>query len=591
MKPGILIFLAVFLFSLKSQSQPAVGCDTLDINQVEARINSNGTHFAVPNSAPCYRIPKSSGLNTLYSMSLWFGGLDLLGQLYLSAEANSLKDFQPGPVSLDYTGSFMQQWDKVWKLSRSAVQYHVSHWNQTGYTPIPEILDWPGNGDTANGQLKSIAPYKDVNGDGYYTPMQGDYPLIPGDEAIFFVYNDDLNPANGLSALNLKLEIRGMAYAFHCPEDSALMYTTFFHYDILNRSGRNYHNFTLGIYADPDIGFSGDDYFGCDVGRSTFYAWNGDNFDGYSNWGYGYNPPAQGITLLQGPICNPDGMDNPAFDTTQLTCGAAVNGTGFGDQVADNEHLGLTGFMGFENSKTGPLKIPETVLDYYYYLQLRCTDGMNLMYGGGGHPSLGATGPVCRFMYPGLSDPCNWGTAGILPAGYTTGGGGSGPPWTGEAIGKDPDNSRCLGITGPITFETYTQRSLDLALVSGRSFTDTTSAAAIPVMLNRTDKIREYFSNGLTPCGQWYAGIEKKPERKSPEIHIFPNPAKSTLNIEYNGKKTSTAFSIINMVGLEVLAGKLKSGVTLNFSTEELPSGIYFLKTDGDLIRKFIISK
>lgn len=591
MKSALLVCFTVMLFSLKGQCQPAVGCDTLDINRVEARINSNGTHFAVPNAASCYRIPKSTSLNTIYNMSLWFGGLDIFNAFYLSAETYTLPDFQPGPVSLDYTGPFMQQWDRVWKLNRTEVNYHVSHWNQTGYIPIPEILEWPGNGDTANGQTEVIAPYKDVNLDGKYTPMQGDYPLIPGDQAIFFVYNDDLNPTLGLSAQNLKVEVRGMAYAFDCPTDSALMYTTFFHYDIVNRSNRDYYTCSFGLYADPEIGFSGDDYIGCDVGRSTFYAYNGKNTDGFGNQGYGKYPPAQGFTLLKGPLSDPDGLDNPAFDSTQLTCGYAVNGTGFGDQIPDNEALGLTGFMAFQNTKTGPQKIPETLMEYLYYLQGIWADGTPLSYGGYGHPAMGATGTTCRFMYPGTSDACNWGTQGILPAGYTTGGGGSGPPWTEAALKNNPDNCRGLGISGPFTFHSGDVKSLDLALISGRNYADTGSQAALPILFSRIDNIRAYFRQGQTPCGQWYAAVEKKPERKSPEFRLFPNPAKSTLNIEYSGKNPSPAFSVINMVGLEVLRGRLKSGTTLSYTTEDLPSGIYFFRTEGDIIRKFIISK
>ncbi len=55
-------------------------------------------------------------------------------------------------------------------------------------TPIP-ILEWPANGNPfakgAGGVAlvvnHDLAPFVDVNGDGKYNPLLGDYPAMKGD--------------------------------------------------------------------------------------------------------------------------------------------------------------------------------------------------------------------------------------------------------------------------------------------------------------------------------------------------------------------------------------------------------------------------
>ncbi len=73
-------------------------------------------------------------------------------------------------------------WTRVWKLSKQEIEYHQTHWWETGYQPVETILTWPGNGYTTNEQMYKIAPFYDNNNDGVYNPTNGDYPVIKGDE-------------------------------------------------------------------------------------------------------------------------------------------------------------------------------------------------------------------------------------------------------------------------------------------------------------------------------------------------------------------------------------------------------------------------
>ena len=55
----------------------------------------------------------------------------------------------------------------------------------------------------------------------------------------------------------------------------------------------------FGVWADPDIGDSADDFLGCDVPRNSGFVYNNgpDN-----NPAYGTQPPAFLIDFFQGPI-------------------------------------------------------------------------------------------------------------------------------------------------------------------------------------------------------------------------------------------------------------------------------------------------
>jgi hypothetical protein len=140
--------------------------------------------------------------------------------------------------------------------------------------------------------------------------MDGDYPLIRGDQCIFFIMNDDKvhTETNGE---RLKVEIHGMAYVFDSPADSALSHTVFVHYDLVNRSLNTYQDTYIGIFTELELGYIWDDYVGSDVNRSSYYCYNGDNYDEdcIDQWssckGYGQYPPAQSVTVLAGPFLAP----------------------------------------------------------------------------------------------------------------------------------------------------------------------------------------------------------------------------------------------------------------------------------------------
>ena len=219
--------------------------DLLNINNVDARFTCFGHHFwDFPGGVGAkYFVPNGSTHTSIFSNALWIGGVDNNSYIHVAAEKYRQYgfDYRPGPLSDVYDSAYDLNWTRVWKLSKQEIEYHQTHWWETGYQPIETILTWPGNGDTTNGQMYKIAPFYDNNNDGVYNPTNGDYPVIKGDQALFFVFNDarDIHTESG--GRDFGIEIHGMAYAFDTPDDSALWSTTFLSYEIFNRSDTTYN--------------------------------------------------------------------------------------------------------------------------------------------------------------------------------------------------------------------------------------------------------------------------------------------------------------------------------------------------------------
>jgi hypothetical protein len=548
--------------------------DFLDLNNVRAQIQSIGLQFwpgpmATSTVLPphVYEFPNGSGLNTIYNSSLWIGGLDETDSLSLAAERyrQNGSDFWPGPLSVNQSQlgidtSTVVKWQKVWKLTREEVLFHKQHYREPGYVPIQNIASWPAHGDPLLNQAEYIAPFIDVDGDGQYRPEQGDYPLIRGDQCIFFV-NNDFREHTETSAKPLGVEIHGMAYAFSAPEESPLENTIFFSYKIFNRSQVTYRETYVGLFTDFDIGNSKDDFVGCDVVRGAYYGYNGDSVDGLTGeepGSYSQLIPAQGMVVLGGPAIDPNETDDQAGE-----CNESVNGVGFGDGLIDNERFGMSKFVWFNNIQ-GVQGDPIEAEDYYNYMKGIWIDGTAMEYGGNGHISSGAYGPSASFMFPGLSDPCFWGTGGEEPFGMVN--------WTEVTAGNEPNDRRGLSAMGPFTFETGAMKRVDIAYVSAFPQGEN---SAVETLLGYVDDIKSRYIQDPTYFGYQWLGDDELSDQKNDLMTVYPNPAKNRLFVDYPVR--SASYKLINITGKVEMSGLLEGEETHALDVSSLKPGLYFL--------------
>jgi hypothetical protein len=562
---------------LASGCEPGSNYKYLDINNVRTLIYSYGNGWFLENAE--YEIPKGSRKTSMFSFSLWIGGIDINNNLKLAAyrygqganspTAHVKNDFWPGPLTIDGTAAIDEatcsQYDQLFPMTRNDVETFLA-WQENkaefpSYTVPLDIRNWPGNGDMSKGQSYFLAPFMDVDGDGQYNPDAGDYPyydlanklcphnlkpgervarahlkngepddtlgilvdqVIKGDQTLWNVFNDKGNFHSETQGAPVGLEIRMQSFSFATNDEINNM--TFYSYEIINRSTFTLTNTYFSQWVDPDLGYVNDDYVGCDVKRGLGYCYNGTPIDGSGQTqAYGAHPPAVGVDFFQGPYLDPDGYDNPSFNGStvvgpsfkgdcsivnldgsiiDMTYGPndsktapflvkseAINGVNFGDGIVDNERFGMRRFVYHNNSNSGvpqymtdPLYAPE----YYNFLQGIWKDNTKMQYGGNGNVTAGAYGPACDFMFPGDSDPCDWGTHGKPP---------NGPKfWDEVTAGNPPQDRRFMQSAGPFTLEPGACNYITVGIPWARSVSGT-PLESVALLRQVDDKCQALFDN------------------------------------------------------------------------------------------------
>ncbi|MCK9290144.1 MAG: T9SS type A sorting domain-containing protein [Bacteroidales bacterium] len=531
---------------------PAAGFEWLDINNARVRINTGGDMWwdLVGGTGAKYFIPKSGSATSMFSAALWIGGLDINNQLKLAALRYRQvgNDYWTGPLTVDGTAAIDEatcaEFDRHWKMTREMVDEFLGHTDPITGAFIPdeeynipkEILDWPAHGDVSKQQSFYLAPFYDVDGDGEYNPYAGDYPyydidnslcgtktptmdesvegviwgsvladqVIKGDQTIWWVFNDKGNFHTETNGAAIGLEIRAQAFAFATNDEINNM--TFYSYEIINRSTFELTNTFFSQWVDPDLGYAWDDFVGCDVQRGLGYCYNGKDFDGSGEpESYGAQPPAIGVDFFQGPYMDPLPYDRPKYrfsvdpvtgDTIQeQLCDESINGINFGDGIPGNERFGMRRFL-FHNNTSSPMGDPRTAPEYYNVLRGKWRYGEPMSYGGNAFPGdPGVVGPECDFMFPGDTDPCNWGTGGMPPnGGYNQ----DGYYWTEETGNNgqpnDPNDRRFLHSAGPFTLKPGAVNYITVGIPWARASSGG-AKASVDLLRVVDDKCQALFDN------------------------------------------------------------------------------------------------
>jgi len=558
--------------------------DSLDINNISARFNCFDSHFWDLDDQSKFYVPKDNRTTAMFANSLWIAGYDQNEDLHFGMDCYKSHgyEFMYGPISEIYDSLYNVRWFYVWKLSREEVDYHQANWWKAGYEPIKDILTWPGNGDPEIGQASQITPYFDRNENGIYEPVIGDCPIIKGDQALFFVFNDVRSFYTQIDRNPLGIEIHAIAYAFDEPTDSALLNSVFLNYKIINRSDTAYHDVYVGQYSDYNIGWKWDDFMGCDVEDGFIYGYNADEFDedDSSNpndtvYNYGFHPPAMGIMILGGSKIEPDGIDNPKFDINNQPCDYSFNGLNFGDGIPDNERLGLTNFLTYITEDN---ICDDAAVLLYDVMQSKWIDGLLLYYGGFGHLTTNVVGPECRYLFPGSSDLVNWGTYGLWPnAGFNQ----SGKYWTEEYENNNPGDRKGVSSSGPFTFNPGDTVEFDVAFVWARDY-EGTAWSSVELLKERCAYIKDKFENEEA----FFSGIKNKTSESS-KLLIYPNPGLDILHIQIPDHEHNYHLEIFNCHGMMIYEENVINQDILKINIQHLNSGFYHIRCiSGNVVQK-----
>lgn len=567
-----IILIAACFFSLQCFGQSPY--DSIDVNNINARINpTNQLFWDGVNDIARYEVPIGSGKTTIFASEMWIGGKDAGGNLKLAAQTygQSGNDFYTGPIdtiNLTTDSATMLQWHRLWKINKTSIDSFINWSNNHSIYPgyvIPEVIaTWPGNGDPSHNEAHQLAPFYDKNNDGMYNPNDGDYPCIKGDQALFYIFNDVGGPHTETGGAQLGVEIHAMIYGFNNPADTAIYNTIFVNYQIINRSDSTIDSTYIGNFTDTDVGYSFDDYVGCDVSRSTFYGYNGEAYDP-GTFGYGNHPPAQGIFMLKGPLAQTQDID------TNRKCVI----------VDTSKSYMMSNFVYYNNDFTVTGN-PFTANQYNNYLHGIWKDTTSITYGGNGHGGI----LPCSYMFPDTSDAIGCGT-GNVPQ----------PRWSEVTVGDVPGYRRGLGSWGPFTFLPGQSQCIDYAYVTALD-TNRNNLTIINTLQQRIDSVKSFYlrHTELQTCGcsSSTVGIANL-SPVAMGFTISPNPANSLLTIHtlsFNNWRTTTV-SVMNMLGQEVSppTSLQRRGEDATLDISKLAQGIYFLQLkseSGIAVRKFV---
>ena len=507
----------------------------LETNNIRARINANGIHFRryIDKNDHVSQFFVDQG-RTFCDFKLWIAGKDPSGVVHSAPSwygtnchfIRYVYEYWPGPVSVNYPDDFNRLWERVWVISRHEIDHHRDYFNDPGYHMPEAIVNWPAHGDTSMGQARDLAPYVDYNDDNIYNPDKGDYPLIKGNQAIYFICNDDRDEETTSEMPVFRTEIHGMAYAYDCPGDSNIHNTIFFQFKLFNRSDEIYNDVYVGANVEAMIGNHYDDYAGCDTSLHSFYGYNRKDAD-TGSYGFGNFPPAQALTFLNYPM----------------------------------NYFILHGGKSFPQQYNAEPEIPS---QYYNYLKGNWIDSSHITYGANGH---GGNQPVNHIYYGEPENPYEW---------------------TMNSIGYYMAEDYCLGSTGPFTLQPGESIPLDFSITFARDYGGD-NISSISLIKQRIRKIREFYQyNDSMPCLRPSTTLE--PVENNYLLSSFsPNPFSTSTTLSFRlGKPENVRFTVYNVQSKIVytIEDRRNAGEQrIEWNANGLPAGLYFYRlVAGDRI-------
>lgn len=527
-----LCFLLVANAIIAKAQSPFPTIAYLDVNNIKAPSLVHGDMWWDPTSqAESCEFPKGSGINITFASAIWMSGYDVQGQLYTSAVMFHDKvDYWPGPLDstnhIDFATS--EKWAKIWKINKAEIVAFLSQAVHNVNNTPANILTWPakgnvnakGNNDSILSITEDMAPFVDANNDGKYNALDGDYPKIKGDQALWWVFSDNGPTHDFTSSVPLKVEVHAMAYA--TMTGTSTDNVVYYDYTVINKSGRNYEDYRLGLWSDEDLGYYGDDYVGFDSSHRMGYAYNGTANDGQGQGGYGNNPPMAGVMFIKLPDDN---------GSVKVPAGSFI----------------------YNNNDMTVIGNPANGADVDNYLRSRIRTGAHItndFAGRVGSKGFGS-GPDVNYIYPG--DPAD-----------TT-------QWSECSSGNPDGDRRYILASNDNKFDNRTQLEFVLALVATPQGPHHVCG---DMDLNEIKRIADAATNQYNMLDITSVSNNKN------ILALYPNPATDIVNIEGLKPDDVRSINIYDQIGRKTAEPFTTSNNKTSISTSNLPSGIYYLMVD-----------
>lgn len=284
------------------------------------------------------------GLTFLFSAGFYMGGIHD-GEVFAIGKASASRDehFLTGT----WEGGQNDPRSVMYVLKKSDGDFHQS-WTDWKDAVALGAKYYDGNGD---GDYNPV----DLNGNGKWDPDE-DRPDLVGDETVWCVYHDGMDPAlRSFNNVDPKgIEVRQTVFGY--ASKGSLGNILFVRYELMNTGlvAEEFDSVFFGVWADPDVGEYTNDLVGCDVDLNAGFVYDNGPDPTYDN------SPCFLIDFFQGPVAYvpgetftdvdgngvyDDGVDTP-LDTAFLVHGQ-VRGV---EELPGAKNLGLSSFMEYIQS-------------------------------------------------------------------------------------------------------------------------------------------------------------------------------------------------------------------------------------------------
>lgn len=367
----------------------------------------------------------------------------------------------------------------------------------------------------------------DVDGDGQYNYLAGDYPKIKGEQMLWMVLNDMSGPKTQTGTLGIGLEIHLSAYAYVRGTEVDNM--QFYDYKIHNYGSQALDSTRVALWADIDLGDYRDDYIGFDSSRRLGYAYNGKAVDGTGAPGhYGANPPVSGIALLR-----------------------TVGDSG-------TRRVSVGAFTYFSSGMFAPeIQYPQTAIEFYRYMS-----GTNRL----GQPFTNDFTGQCNVYTRG------YGSGPACPTVWT-GDPAVSPTWSELCSNNPPGDRRFVLSSAPFHMPAGSVQGVAFALVISPN------GGGPNVNLNEirstADTAYHLYNNPV-----YATGVKDAPVFSG--IVLLPNPAGAELKVQ-NLPSAATSARVLDVMGRTISVPVQQRGSEMILQTAALVPGVYMLQlTSGE---------
>lgn len=528
---------------------PFLTMDSININKINASVLVHGDMWWNPANytVPMCTFPNGTKKSIGGPGAIWMSGYDGSGTLHVAAQTyrQNGNDYWPGPLSDPDTLTYhtSHDWARIWKINRSDIEYFLSFSSHTTANTPPMILTWPGkgsayakgNGDVALTVATDMAPFVDINSNGVYEPLLGDYPDIKGDQALWWVFSDNGPAHSQTNGKPLKVEVQAMAYAYS--RGTLIDNVVYYDYTLVNRSGNTYNNFRFALHADIELGYFLDDYVGFDSSWRLGIQYNSTADDGslggHPAGSYGQSSPVVGVTFVSLP----------------------------GD--AGTTHVPAGSFI-YYNDDASIMGNPATDTQYNYNMRSRMRNGQQFR----NDFAMGiGPGPLVNYVFPG--DPAD------------------NSQWS-ECAANDPSGDRRFILSSnDFTLPSGSSQHIVMALVTtdtGRHNACGTTGFSYNDIKIVADTAWKIYQNPPPPK------TTSVSTTTIPGFNIYPNPVTDILYIATVGDANIT---IVNALGQNMNVSYSRTASEIAADVSNQSPGVYCLlyNAGSDIIRRTFVKQ